>query len=88
MKNIFEHITEPEYVYRWKAVWEDDDGVQHVNICWRVQQNSALGPYKGGLRFDPSKSGLLMPLLIDDVAVAANYVFNRCNFGYASFPGS
>lgn len=38
----------------FQAVWEDDKGEQHVNICWRVQQNSALGPYKGGLRFDPS----------------------------------
>jgi len=54
MRRIFDVISEPEYVHRWKAVWEDDKGEQHVNICWRVQQNSALGPYKGGLRFDPS----------------------------------
>lgn len=54
LKQVFDILVEPEYVHRWKAVWEDDQGVRHVNTCWRVQQNSALGPYKGGLRFDPS----------------------------------
>ena len=51
---VFDNICEPEQIHRWKAVWEDDNGVKHVNTCWRVQQNSCLGPYKGGLRFDES----------------------------------
>lgn len=54
LEEVFNNLVEPEYIHRWKAVWEDDKGVRHVNTCWRVQQSSALGPYKGGLRFDPS----------------------------------
>lgn len=53
-KNILALIVEPERVIQFRVPWEDDDGNVHVNLGYRVQYNSALGPYKGGTRFDPS----------------------------------
>src|SRR5690606_25755714 len=44
----------PERVIQFRVVWEDDRGQLQVNRGYRVQFNSALGPYKGGLRFHPS----------------------------------
>jgi glutamate dehydrogenase (NADP+) len=44
----------PERVIQFRVVWEDDNGVLQVNRGYRVQFNSALGPYKGGLRFHPT----------------------------------
>ncbi|KAG9003079.1 hypothetical protein FRB94_003392 [Tulasnella sp. JGI-2019a] len=44
----------PERVIQFRVVWEDDHGHMHINRGYRVQFNSALGPYKGGLRFHPS----------------------------------
>jgi glutamate dehydrogenase (NADP+) len=44
----------PERMITFKVVWEDDKGVMRTNLGYRVQYNSALGPYKGGLRFDAS----------------------------------
>jgi len=44
----------PERVIQFRVVWEDDHGKMHVNRGFRVQFNSAIGPYKGGLRFHPS----------------------------------
>lgn len=49
-----ERLTIPERTITFKVVWEDDLGAFHTNIGYRVQFNSALGPYKGGLRFDSS----------------------------------
>lgn len=49
-----ERLTIPERSIEFKVVWEDDRGNLQHNIGYRVQFNSALGPYKGGLRFDPS----------------------------------
>ena len=51
---ILERITEPDRVISFKVEWEDDDGNIHVNRGYRVQFSSALGPYKGGLRFHAS----------------------------------
>ncbi|MCG8572018.1 MAG: NADP-specific glutamate dehydrogenase [Spirochaetes bacterium] len=51
---ILERITEPERVVMFRVPWQDDRGEIHVNTGYRVQFNSALGPYKGGLRFHPS----------------------------------
>jgi len=53
---ILERITEPERVIMFRVPWVDDQGQVHVNRGYRVQMNSALGPYKGGLRFHPSVS--------------------------------
>jgi len=47
-------LLEPERIIAFKIVWSDDAGKLQHNRGWRVQFNSALGPYKGGLRFDPS----------------------------------
>jgi len=51
---VMETIAEPERAIVFRVPWLDDKGVQRVNRGFRVQYNSALGPYKGGLRFHPS----------------------------------
>ena len=51
---ILERITEPERIISFRVEWVDDKGEIQVNRGYRVQYNSALGPYKGGLRFHPS----------------------------------
>ncbi len=51
---ILERIVEPERIIQFRVPWEDDNGKIHVNRGFRVQFNSAIGPYKGGLRFHPS----------------------------------
>jgi glutamate dehydrogenase (NADP+) len=51
---ILERITEPERVIMFRVPWSDDQGEIHVNRGFRIQMNSAIGPYKGGLRFHPS----------------------------------
>ncbi|HPM04696.1 MAG TPA: NADP-specific glutamate dehydrogenase [Candidatus Cloacimonas sp.] len=52
--NILERIVEPERVIIFRVPWMDDKGEVHVQRGYRVQFNSAIGPYKGGLRFHPS----------------------------------
>lgn len=51
---IVERLVEPERVLLFRVPWQDDKGEVHVNRGFRVEFNSALGPYKGGLRFHPS----------------------------------
>ena len=51
---ILERITEPERQIMFRVAWQDDSGEVHVNRGYRVEFNSAIGPYKGGLRFHPS----------------------------------
>ena len=51
---IMERIVEPERIITFRVPWVDDKGEVQVNIGYRVQFNSAIGPYKGGLRFHPS----------------------------------
>jgi len=53
-RKIIERICEPERQIIFRVPWQDDRGEVHVNRGFRVQYNSALGPYKGGLRFHPS----------------------------------
>ena len=53
-RRIIERICEPERQVIFRVTWQDDTGQVHVNRGFRVQFNSALGPYKGGLRFHPS----------------------------------
>jgi len=53
-RKIIERICEPERQVIFRVVWQDDTGEVQVNRGFRVQFNSALGPYKGGLRFHPS----------------------------------
>ena len=53
-KGIMERIVEPERIIIFRVSWVDDKGKVQVNRGYRVQYNSAIGPYKGGLRFHPS----------------------------------
>ena len=51
---LLERIVEPERIIMFRVPWVDDNGKVQVNRGYRVQFNSAIGPYKGGLRFHPS----------------------------------
>ena len=51
---VIERIVEPERQIIFRVPWTDDNGVHHVNRGFRIQFNSAIGPYKGGVRFHPS----------------------------------
>jgi glutamate dehydrogenase (NADP+) len=53
-QGLFARMCEPERVIMFRVPWQDDAGNVHVNRGFRVQMNSALGPYKGGLRFHPT----------------------------------
>ncbi len=53
-KGVLESLVEPERVIKFRVPWVDDEGKLQINRGFRVQFNSAIGPYKGGLRFHPS----------------------------------
>jgi glutamate dehydrogenase (NADP+) len=53
-KTALKVVSIPERIIQFRIVWENDKGELQVNRGYRVQFNSALGPYKGGLRFHPS----------------------------------
>ena len=60
---IMERIVEPERIINFRVSWVDDAGKVQVNRGWRVQFNSAIGPYKGGLRFHPSVNQSIIKFL-------------------------
>lgn len=60
---ILERMVEPERVIIFRVPWQDDKGEIHVNRGYRVQMNSAIGPYKGGIRFHPSVNLSIMKFL-------------------------
>src|SRR5246127_2684662 len=65
---VVERIIEPERVIMFRVPWQDDAGEFHVNRGFRVQMNSAIGPYKGGLRFHPTVNlGILKFLAFEQV---------------------
>ncbi len=65
---ILDRIVEPERVLIFRVPWTDDRGEIHVNRGFRIEMNSALGPYKGGLRFHPSVTlGILKFLAFEQV---------------------
>jgi len=65
---IIERIIEPERVIMFRAPWMDDSGEIYVNRGFRIEMNSAIGPYKGGLRFHPSVNlGILKFLAFEQV---------------------
>lgn len=65
---IMERLVEPERVIMFRVPWMDDRGDVHVNRGFRIEMNSAIGPYKGGLRFHPSVNlGILKFLAFEQV---------------------
>jgi glutamate dehydrogenase (NADP+) len=65
---ILERMTEPERVIMFRVPWMDDQGRARVNRGYRIEMNSAIGPYKGGLRFHPSVNlGILKFLAFEQV---------------------
>lgn len=65
---VLARITEPERVLMFRVPWMDDDAQVHVNRGFRVEMNSAIGPYKGGLRFHPSVNlGIIKFLAFEQV---------------------
>jgi glutamate dehydrogenase (NADP+) len=65
---ILERIVEPERVLMFRVPWFDDQGNVHINRGFRIEMNSAIGPYKGGLRFHPSVNlGILKFLAFEQV---------------------
>jgi glutamate dehydrogenase (NADP+) len=61
--NILERIAEPERMIQFRVPWIDDAGKVQVNRGFRVQMNSAIGPYKGGLRFHPTVNASILKFL-------------------------
>ena len=62
-KNILLRMVEPERLISFRVAWVDDAGEIHVNRGYRIQMNSAIGPYKGGLRFHPSVNASILKFL-------------------------
>ncbi len=62
-EGIMDSLVEPERVIKFRVPWEDDKGNVHINRGYRVQFNSAIGPYKGGLRFHPSVTESIIKFL-------------------------
>jgi glutamate dehydrogenase (NADP+) len=62
-KNILLRMVEPERLLSFRVAWIDDNGEIHVNRGYRIQMNSAIGPYKGGLRFHPSVNASILKFL-------------------------
>ena len=62
-KNLLLRMVEPERLISFRVSWVDDDGVIQVNRGYRIQMNSAIGPYKGGLRFHPSVNASILKFL-------------------------
>ncbi|HXR08042.1 MAG TPA: NADP-specific glutamate dehydrogenase [Candidatus Acidoferrum sp.] len=65
---VLERMAEPERVIMFRVTWTDRKGEVQINRGWRIQMNSAIGPYKGGLRFHPSVTlGMLKFLAFEQV---------------------
>ena len=62
-KNILLRMVEPERLISFRVSWVDDNGEIHVNRGYRIQMNSAIGPYKGGLRFHPTVNASILKFL-------------------------
>lgn len=60
---VIERFVEPERLISFRVPWVDDNGIVHVNRGYRVQYNSAIGPYKGGIRLHPSVNPSIMKFL-------------------------
>ncbi len=63
LNQVFERMVEPERIISFRVTWVDDNGKPQVNRGYRVQMNSAIGPFKGGLRFHPSVNQSILKFL-------------------------
>ena len=61
---ILERLVIPERVFQFRVSWVDDNGKIQVNNAYRIQFNSAIGPYKGGMRFDKSVNLSILKFLL------------------------
>ena len=52
--NLIERLCIPDRIFSFRVTWTDDQGNVHTNMCYRIQHNNAIGPYKGGIRFHSS----------------------------------
>ena len=62
-EGVMDALVEPERTIKFRVPWEDDQGNIHINRGYRIQFNSAIGPYKGGLRFHPSVNESIIKFL-------------------------
>jgi glutamate dehydrogenase (NADP+) len=62
-ERLLERMLEPERIISFRVTWVDDQGRVQINRGYRVQMNSAIGPYKGGLRFHPSVNQSVLKFL-------------------------
>ena len=62
-EGVMDSLVEPERTIKFRVPWEDDQGNVHINRGYRVQFNSAIGPYKGGIRFHPSVNESIIKFL-------------------------
>ncbi|MBO5894204.1 MAG: glutamate dehydrogenase, partial [Alistipes sp.] len=60
---IVERMVEPDRIFTFRVTWVDDNGDVQTNLGYRVQFNSAIGPYKGGLRFHPAVNPSMLKFL-------------------------
>ncbi len=60
---VLQRLAEPDRSIRFRVTWVDDEGEVHINRGYRVQHSNALGPYKGGLRFDPTVNPSILNFL-------------------------
>lgn len=60
---VFERLSEPDRIVRFRVTWLDDNGEVQINRGWRVQHSNLIGPYKGGLRFHPTVSESVLKFL-------------------------
>ena len=70
--SILERLVEPERIISFRVPWVDDNGKVQINKGYRVQFNSAIGPYKGGLRFHPSVNQGILKYLISENKINTN----------------
>jgi len=62
-KQILERMAEPDKIVSFRVSWEDDEGNVRINRGYRIQNNNAIGPYKGGIRFHPSVNQSILKFL-------------------------
>ena len=78
--NLLQRLIVPDRIITFKVVWEDDNHQLQVNTGYRVQFNNAVGPYKGGLRFNPSVNLSILKFLgFEQIFKNVDYTTNwRC----------